>query len=172
MNPGGRRPGVRAGRRGQTTIDYSVGVGVFLLAVAFIFLFLPSVFAPFTAEGGDRLVLADRSADQLAADLLVETETNPTALNATCTVEFFDADGDVGACRYDEDGSDPAAALGISQVGVDLNVTVRRTGGGIRTVDGTRLAAGDEPGPGDDVAVARRAVLLDGRQSRLVVRVW
>jgi hypothetical protein len=158
--------------RGQTTIDYAIGIGLFLVAVAFVFLSLPSMFGPFNSADGDFLILADRSADQLTAELLVEDVTDPSVLNTTCTVEFFDNDTDTGNCRYDTDGADPATALGIDRVGISANVTIRDDADRIRTIDGTDLAVGDAPGPNDNIAVARRAVLLDGEQSRLVVKVW
>jgi hypothetical protein len=172
MTGGDRGTTASGGQRGQTTIDFSVGIGIFLLALAFVFLFLPAMLGPFTSNDGDLLVLADRGADQLTAELLVEEVSRPTVLNKTCTVEFFDADGDTGNCRYDTDGSDPAAALGIGRLGAEVNVTVRRDAGSPRAIDGTVLAVGGTPDPNADVAVARRVVLLDGSQSRLVVRVW
>jgi hypothetical protein len=158
--------------RGQTTIDYAVGISVFLLTVAFIFAFLPSMFEPFTSESGDLLVLADRSADRLAADLLVENLTDPNVLNATCTVGFFNATApDPTGCRYNQNASDIRGALSVNRTGAEFNITVRDAGA-LRTVDETDLAAGDDPPSTGDVTVATRKVLLDGNQSDLVVKVW
>ena len=158
--------------RGQTTIDYAVGVSVFLLTVAFVFAFLPSMFEPFTSEAGDLLVLADRSADLLSADLLVEDLTEPSVLNATCTVGFFNTtNADPPDCGYGENASDLRGALNVTRPGASVNVTVTDSGS-ISTVDGTTLAAGERPPPNADVAVAERKVLLDGNQRDLVVRVW
>lgn len=169
----GARPDTPASRdRGQTAIDYAIGITVFLLVVAFVFAFVPTTFAPFAGDDGRLMVLADRTADHLTDDLLVASVADPVVFNATCTTGFFDADGVApSACRYDEDGSDLRAALGIDAPGVHLNATLERDGS-VATLEGTRLAAGDQPRSQADVNVARRMALLDGKQYRVYVRVW
>jgi len=152
--------------RGQTTIDYAVGVSVFLLVVAFVFAFAPSLTAPFTGDATDAVVVADRSADRVANDLLVEDPTRPAVLNTTCTEAFFDTDGPDRSddCRYDANASKRKTALGVLSPVRSVNVTV--------VGDGPTLAAGPSPSRGADVSVARRAVLLDGSDASVVVRVW
>jgi len=171
--PAGVRGDADGAGRAQTAIDYGIGVGVFLLVVAFVFAFMPSMFAPFTSTSGDELVVADRSADYLTSDLLIEEAGRSVVLNATCTEAFFDTAGsDPAGCRFDEDAANLESALGVERPGVRLNVTVRNGSSGVRELDGTRLVAGGRPGPSADVLVARRSVLLDGEQNRVVVRVW
>jgi len=158
--------------RGQTTIDYAVGVGLFLLVVAFVFAFLPSIFAPFSGDSGTLPVLTDRGADRLSSDLLVESPRRPAALNATCTEGFFDADGSVPAgCRYATDGDDLAGALGVDAPAISINVTVG-DGTGARSLDGTELSAGPAPPSNADAVTARRIVFLEGESGRLTVRMW
>ncbi|MFB6125906.1 MAG: hypothetical protein ABEJ79_01200 [Halolamina sp.] len=158
--------------RGQTTIDYVIGVTIFLLVVAFVFAFVPTTFAPFSGDDGRLLVVADRTADHLTDDLLVAEPTEPAVFNATCTAEFFGTDGSFPAgCRYDADGGDLPAALDVTTPGVRLNATVERNGS-VASVDGVTLAAGDAPGNADDVNVARRLALIGGEQYRVYVRVW
>lgn len=160
-------------QRGQTTIDYVIGISIFLVVVVFVFGFMPTIFAPFQADTGGSTVLADRSADRLAADLLVESPDRPAVLNSTCTVGFFDADGSApSGCRYDDDsdGANLSTALGTGQF-TNLNVTVR-TGGSIAQVDGTTLAVGDSATGNQDIVVANRVVFVDGDQHQLYVRVW
>lgn len=165
--------------RGQTPVDFALGIGLFLLTVAFVFAFIPSIFAPFEGGSGELLVLADRSADHLAGNLLVDDPATPAALNATCVAGFFDADGAApGGCRFsdEEDGDDLRAALGIERPGVSVNATIRDPDGGIAvlgTADGdVTLAAGRPPPSTVDIAVARRLALVDGTEHRIVVRVW
>ncbi|ELY87602.1 hypothetical protein C483_16923 [Natrialba hulunbeirensis JCM 10989] len=56
--------------RGQTTQDFAVGIGIFILAIAFVFSFLPSLITPFDSPaGGAETAQADRIADQVVADL-------------------------------------------------------------------------------------------------------
>jgi len=157
--------------RGQTTLDFAIGVSLFLGVVVLAFAFMPSMFAPFETDTGAEFVVADRSADRLTADALVDAPSDPSVLNATCTEEFFDTAGpDPVGCRYVDDASDLPGALGLDG-GVRVNVTVHDDAG-IRTLDGTLLAAGPPPTTVDDTVVATRVVLLDGDQHRLYVRVW
>ncbi|PSP55251.1 hypothetical protein BRC82_06695 [Halobacteriales archaeon QS_1_67_19] len=161
-------PDVRSSRA-QTSIDFVVGMSVFLLTVAFVVGFLPGVFEPFTASGEGDVLAADRTAALLADQSLAESGT-AGRLNATCTAEFFDADGAVGDCRFDADAADLDAALGLGPA-TAVNVTIAENGT-VRTVDGVELAAGSEPPASESVVVSRRVVLLDGEESDLRVRVW
>lgn len=155
--------------RAQTTLDFTVGMSIFLAVVVFVFAFLPTMFAPFDSHTGGDAATADRVADRLSADALVDSSSNPSVLNATCTTEFFDADGSVGSCRYSSDANDLPTAVGVDDL-VHVNVTVRNASG-IRTL-GVPLKAGDTPTSVDDPVVAKRVVLLSGEQDRLFVRVW
>ncbi|MFB6167461.1 MAG: hypothetical protein ABEJ43_01285 [Haloferacaceae archaeon] len=161
--------------RGQTTLDFTVGVSIFLTVVLFTVAFIPTIFGPFTTDTGNSAVTADRVADRLAHDVLAVGSTSPGALDESCTETFFDGadDGSVTGCRYPDDADDPDDLRSV--VGVDdatqVNVTIQDESG-IRTIAGTRLAAGEEPTTVSDAVVARRAVLLGGEQSRLYVRVW
>jgi hypothetical protein len=157
--------------RAQTTLDFAVGMSVFLGIVAFAFAFMPTMFAPFQSDTGTEFVVADRAADRLAADALAESPRDPGVLDTDCTRDFFDTGAaPPPACRYGTDASDLRAALGVGD-DVNVNVTLR-DGGGVGTLGGTRLAAGGEPTSVDDTVVATRVVLLDGDQHRLFVRVW
>lgn len=158
--------------RGQTTLDYAVGVASFLIVVGFVFAFIPSIVGPFTAEPSDRPLIADRSADQLSQDMLIDAPT-AYSLNATCTEGFFDADGGAPAgCRFGMDAQDLPEALSVSSPGVSFNVTIRDADGNLRSVNGVQLAAGDTPRPGSNVVSAKRVVLLEDTRGYLEVRVW
>lgn len=161
--------------RGQTTLDFAVGVSVFLGVVAFAFAFAPTMFAPFDSDTGVNSVIADRSADRLAADALATSPDDPSVLDGDCTRSFFD--GSVPAdCRYAT--TDLGDALGVDAT-TRVNVTIEDDSG-VRTLGGTRLAAGDPTTTTADVVVARRVVLLPGgddptfdrERNRLLVRVW
>jgi hypothetical protein len=166
----GQDTGARS--RGQTTLDYAVGVASFLIVVGFVFAFIPSIVGPFTAEPSDRPLIADRSADQLSQDMLIDAPT-AYALNATCTEAFFDADGTApDDCRFGMDAQDLPTALNVSSPGVSFNVTIRDANGDLRSVDGTELAAGEPPRPGSNVVSAKRVVLLDNSRGYLTVKAW
>lgn len=158
--------------RGQTTVDFAVGISVFLLVVAFVFTFVPTTFTPFSGDDSRQMVLSDRTADHLADDLLVADPHEPAVWNGTCTTGFFDADGAVpSGCRYDQDAADLGDALDVAGTSARLNVSVERDGR-VASVDGVRLAAGGSPSAGATVSVARRLTLLDERRYSVYVRVW
>ena len=95
-----RRPktvSISLGERGQTTQDFAVGIGVFILAVAFVFSFLPSILTPFDSSvSGGQTAQADRVADRIVYDL--STETGPeTELDGD---EFRELDDDELADRF------------------------------------------------------------------------
>jgi hypothetical protein len=157
--------------RGQTTLDFALGMSVFLGVLIFAFGFMPAMFAPFENDTGAGFVTADRAADRLSADILTDTPREPSVLDDGCTVEFFDADGSAPAtCRFDSDAANLSAALGLGDT-ARTNVTIR-DGSGIRTLGGVRLAVGPVPTTANDPVVARRSVLLADAQHRLFVRVW
>ncbi|MFB6300276.1 MAG: hypothetical protein ABEH65_08460 [Halobacteriales archaeon] len=161
--------------RGQTTIDYAIGVALFLLAVGFVITFLPSMLDPFEA-GQAKPLVADRAASQLAEDTLGRP-TEPARLNDSEVVEFFDTDDSVPI----------ADELGIDEQ-YDINVTIKRNVTGdtdpdILCYDGTdihhtascssKLARGPSvPVEYDTVVTARRTVYVDGWDVMLEVRVW
>ena len=158
--------------RGQTTIDFATGIGLFVLVAAFVVAFVPGIFVPF--DGGSDVGAADRVAESLATDRLGDPRT-PYVLNATCTAGFFeqlrnDTFSAPSACRFDTTIRDPARLSGLDAT--DLNVTVERLRGGVVASGGTTLAAGPTPPTAGSVTTARRVVLLGGTQYRLVVRAW
>lgn len=158
-------------RKAQTNIDFLIGMSVFLLTVAFVFGLVPGIFDPFSVDGGSNSLVADRGAARLTEGVL-GSPANPAVLNATCTVGFFNtADPDPGECRYEHNATRLEDALAIPD-GTHVNVTIVDDNG-VRTLDGTTLAAGPDPqGGSTGVVVARRVVSLDGETNKLFVRVW
>lgn len=153
--------------RGQTTLDFVIGLSVFLLALGFAFGFLPGVFAPFSVDSDAELMRADRSAVRLSERIL-GSPTRPNRLNSTCTAAFFEGATLHPGCRYET--LDLTGALGLPSR-TNVNVTVEREGD-VASVDGVRLARGPVPSRTSDVGVARRLVILEGATYNLIVRVW
>lgn len=164
---------MRAETRAQTPVDFAVGTSLFLIVVIAVFGFLPSMFGPFVQESNADAMVTDRSAARLAEDLLVGDPARPAVLNESCTEEFFDADGAAPeTCRYDEDGADLPAALGIAGWS-NVNVTIRDGDTGtIHDIGGTELAAGPDVPESADAIASRRLVLLGGEERQLYVRAW
>ncbi len=140
--------------RGQTAIDFVIGIALFLLAVAFVLAFVPSMFAPFHgADAADGLV-ADRSAAHLVETKFVEDPSAPGALNESQVTTFFED------CADEENtGAWVADALGVGTE----NILV--------SIDGIN----ESPcgGPADDAeTVSTRIVTIDGEIYTLEVVVW
>lgn len=155
--------------RGQTGFDFLVGMSVFLVTVGLVFTFAPGMFEPFTTEAGPHMIVADRSAARLVGDVLVESPDRPGVLNETCTVEFFDGAGSIpSGCRFET--HDVNEVLGLDS-NTRVNVTIL-DGGTVETVGTTELHSGPSPDGTDSVIASQRMVVLDGNQSRLLVKVW
>lgn len=184
-----RRPGEE--RRAQTPIDFAVGAGVFLLSLAFVIAFVPTLFDPFTAAETASPVVSDRIAAEIAGDLLAASPAEPGVLSPACTVAFFE-NGEGNATLADAadcpDGieNDAAAQFGLnSDVQVVIhapdapnasenaaNVTVATRHGTFENVELNRASDSPSGVDGDDVTVSQRFVSLHGEQYRLTVRVW
>lgn len=159
--------------RGQTTLDFAIGAGVFLIAIAFVMAFVPGMFVPFDANTGT--LSADRAADSLANDLL-GSPSQPGVVNTTCTAAFFnqttgnpvaiDVDTE---CRFGSGATEPGEVFGVSD---RINVTIEDFDGTVVEYSGSTLSAGKDPSAGASVSTVRRTIMFDGDSKRLVVRVW
>lgn len=169
--------------RGQTGIDFIIGIGVFLVSIAFVFSFVPGMLAPFGDAAGDPIV-ADRIADELVYEDLAGT-AGPSVLDEQCTLAFFGHAATPG-CPFDDSG-DPEDWLAIPPR-THLNVTIEKNfdsnpgrevacwdSGSLTDCDtgGDRLAYGDPPPTKSaSVATASRVVHVGGSDAVLTVRVW
>lgn len=168
-------------RRGQTTLDFAIGMSIFLLAVIFVLTFVPGMLEPFQSGPHEATVVTDRIASQLVGSTLTDGGSQ-YLLNTTCTLAFFNTSYDDAGCGFDN--SRPVA----DRLGTDMhvNVTVKRDFDGDGTAepacwyndqvtdcaDGWQLAAGDSGGAPRSVVVARRVAALDSLDVEVLVRVW
>ncbi|MFC4549504.1 MULTISPECIES: DUF7287 family protein [Halorussus] len=177
--------------RGQTTIDFVIGVSVFLLAVSFVFAVVPGILEPLVGSAQEETVAVDRIASQLAEGTLGDPST-PYVLDVGCTTYFFGGPSE-SDCRFgsgslhDRIGVADDTGVNVQLVGdtddadqtpdvlcndgsgtVDERDDVVAAGGSC-----TAFEAGDSPPAGSgSVMVARRFVTLDGIDAVLKVRVW
>jgi hypothetical protein len=173
------------GDRGQTTIDFMIGVGVFLLVVGFVLGIIPGMIDPFS-DSQETTLVADRIATQVSEGMLAEPD-RPTVLNQTCVNAFFGvtaADGEGCPVPFDETVTDLNARLGV-QDHQSINVTVRRDvdgdgeleqlesdGTNVTASAGTALASGPTVPSGQSQIAASRTAYIDGKDVTVVVRVW
>jgi hypothetical protein len=165
--------------RGQSSIDFVIGFGVFFLTFSFVILLLPELLSPFS--GPQETVVADRAAGTLTGDLLASGTVG--VLNQTCTAEFLTGSG--STCSFG--GTSTTALVGISDehtvnVSLEQNVSsgpetevVCYNGTAIQECasGGDTLARGAPP-PADtkSVRTASRVVTVAGETLYLRVRVW
>lgn len=173
--------------RGQTTLDFALGISIFLIVILFVFTFIPGLLDPFTLNNEENTPLAGQIADRLSQDTLGDP-TEPYVLDRYCTVAFFNSsDAGPSQCRY-EDG-DLHDRLNIPQT-KDINVTIgsggtdilcwNATQNNLTSTSGcgsgdTKLRAGSSPtvgGGNPSTITARRVVSLNGEDVTLKVVVW
>ncbi|SEO35522.1 hypothetical protein SAMN04487948_10231 [Halogranum amylolyticum] len=175
--------------RAQTTIDFAIGAGVFLLAVAFVVAFIPGMLDPY--EGIQReTVTADRVATQLSTDLLGDPN-EPYTLDTDCTVAFF-GDTSPTTCRFT--GSDLTERISVGDTqSVDVMLvadlddddaattlcwdtdseSLVEEGAAVCDVDELLVEqTSDPPTDTGSVVVAHRIVSLANTDVTLLVRMW
>ncbi|MFP8955224.1 hypothetical protein ACLI4Y_00735 [Natrialbaceae archaeon A-CW3] len=147
--------------RGQTTQDFAVGIGVFLLAVAFVFSFVPTLITPFATSTTSETAQADRIADEIVANYSAE----PNQLNLA---DLNDADLDeLGLRAVDENRIDR------------VNVTIVDTSDGGETYahpDGREYSDESAGSATRLVTITETNGLADALECdagcKLIVRVW
>ncbi len=171
--------------RGQTTIDFVIGVAVFIIVVGFVFGVIPNLIDPFSGSQETTLV-ADRLATQITEGMFAKPD-RPTVLNATCTFGFFDqtlGSGKNCAVPYEASETDLSTRLGVNDRH-SINVSIRRdvdsdgnlellsTDGEIVSANAaTQLSIGPTVPSGQSVIAASRTAFIDGKDVTVVVKVW
>jgi hypothetical protein len=168
--------------RGQATqFDFVVSMGLraFILA-AVVAASLTVVGATATEDYSGRSV-AKRSADRLAADLLVANAGDVT-LDRDCTQAYFQAD--TSTCGYADSWSSSGEEFLHDSLAVShtyrVNATIETPNDKLATLDGTTLGLGPDPSTATDKTVhswyRRRPIDMDGdgtaRTYTIYVRVW
>lgn len=178
----------RTAMRGQTTLDFATGMGIFLLSITFVFVFVPGTLQPFTESAQAETAGSDRVADLVVKDLVAEPG-KPYVLDGACTAALM-SDSPGAGCGFD--GSTLSVRLDLPERQF-VNVTIREVGGGgtetlcwdrndervVRTSSSdcdagdVELVAGDQPPEySESVVTARRIVTIDGTRSAVEVRLW
>lgn len=184
--------------RGQTTIDFAIGIAIFLGVMVFAFSFVPGILQPFELSGDEEPALSDRIANSLSQDMLGSAE-QPHILDRYCTVAFFNDSNDASTdCNYEDEDIEELFNL-RSFHNVNITLKGNTSAGGTETQQlcwsdespphsepglverddcdpGTGdviLAKGDEVRDGQGTTItARRVVLLDGESVTLEVVLW
>lgn len=172
--------------RAQTTIDFTIGISIFLVVLAAVFLFVPGTLQPFTQGGQEDIVSVNRVTDDLAEQSLAENGT-PHILNGTCTNAFFDSTD--SSCDFGGTVQENTGVRDLKQINVTIQGNVSPRSGTTKILcydasedpgdklenpscSGTRLAIGNRAAETGSSVTSRRVVELDGFDVFLVVRVW
>jgi hypothetical protein len=180
--------------RGQTTLDFAIGISIFLAVVLFVFIFIPGLLEPFTLSGEEETVLAGTVADRLSQEQLGDP-AEPYVLDRHCTVEFFKVSpGATDGCRFDSDPLEdrlnlpPGTNINVTLVGNfsdspgnsqplcwdDDGKDISQRGSGVCGNPGdTNLSIGSTPPSSNDATItARRVVSVNGESVTMKVVVW
>ncbi|AHF99049.1 hypothetical protein HALLA_09360 [Halostagnicola larsenii XH-48] len=149
-------------QRGQTTQDFAIGVGVFLIAVAFAFTAVPAITG---TDAGPNERIADARTDQIATAIVgdLATDESPTEL-----------DGDRLRNEYADDeiqkrfGLRTADGVALESVRITLETIDRET---------ELLTRGEDSASGRPTDSVERLVSVGDTEDcqvacRLVVEVW
>lgn len=179
--------------RGQTTLDFAVGMSLFAAVVLFVFLFVPGILAPFTVGAQDETVTTNRVADGLTQNAL-GSPGRPNDLEVHCTLIFFEnarKGQSADACGFE--GTNLTSFVGVGprqQLNVTFVGNVSSADAGSDPLCWSRsnealverddsgdcdlpLVAGDRPmRTNDDAVTASRVATLDGTDVTVRVEMW
>ncbi|ELZ13597.1 hypothetical protein C479_02091 [Halovivax asiaticus JCM 14624] len=152
--------------RGQTVQDFAVGIGIFLLAIAFVFSFVPSIITPFEDAGGAETAQADRIAATIVENASTET-TNELDWAALSTYDGSDSEE-----LADELGLKKTGSTAITHVNITL-IEIED----VAADDPKLVLAGGDDYDDQIGSSASRIVTTDDQSQcetacKLVVRVW
>ena len=163
---GNRRRGHRARDRGQTLHDYVAGISVFILTVTVVIGFLPSVLAPYQANGN----VADATTVERISDRLVSNLSTASAPNVL--------DSDQLSSVLAKDNGELQRRYGLAEYqNVNISVVTMNGSAVVRNQSGDALTAGAN-NAGNPTTAAARVISLSERPDRctpacrLVVEVW
>ena len=162
---------------GQISLDYLIGVTIFLLTFIFVFAFIPGMFSPFHSNSDEITMAADRTAAVLVENVLAAGgagDKQPCILDTAAVNQFT------------SDLSSPATStqirqsLGLNTSGstqYNLEVVIEEQGEPARVINN-----GQVPGT-TNVGQSKRYVLIrdhagsgvdayPGRAAIITVRVW
>ncbi|MEZ3164067.1 hypothetical protein ABNG03_07965 [Halorubrum sp. RMP-47] len=171
--------------RGQTVLDFVVGMSVFLVTVGFTFAFVPSLLEPYAVGEGATVIVAERGAARLAESSLAGSGSAAT-LSHACTFAFFNGTdsetaSDESDCIWRANAEDLHAELGVDDTrGLNVTVTWNGTVGELDSGGhNATMRAGPAPPRDRSVAAASRIVTIDDPEDRtapdtyrLTLRVW
>lgn len=161
---------------GQMSIDFLIGITIFLLAFTFLFAAIPSLFAPFQSNSDELTMTADRAGVVLVENLLVANTSNNMPQPGIIDIDKFN---DLNAKLNGPDQVNVRKALGLDAGDCIYKIQVV-----LQQENGTNLIIPNNDQPGNqNVGQSRRFVFVryhgtgnpanyPGLKAVLTVRVW
>ena len=149
--------------KGQTSLDFIAGIGIFLSVFLFVFTFIPGMLTPFQSNSDELTMVADRAGITLVQNVLIDHPENPNIISEVKLNDMISQLNGPGSLDYRKN------TLGIDSTArvYSLNVTMVK-------MSGEDYKAGPECPEGTiNLGQSRRVVLTDsGAIGVLVVKVW
>lgn len=135
--------------KGQISIDFIAGVGIFMVTFMFVAQFIPGMLIPFQSTSDELTIMADRVSTILVEDYLVNNPSRPNVVSATELDNFLEYD--LNSTNY----FSTLKKLGLvsSIQSYNLNVTVKYS-------NGRTISAGGTPPDFANIARTVRFILI------------
>ena len=158
---------------GQISLDYVIGVSIFVVSFFFLYNILTSLFLPFQSNSNENKPMADRASMVLIESTsgLAVSESSPNIIDKTKIVQLG-ADLN-NPLTYD--GTRAKLGLVTSNLKYNLNISLRYFNNSLYPNSSYPiLMAGSTPDEYTNVAQTMRVVYLsqDSKRLMLVVKVW
>ena len=165
----------------QISLDYLIGVTIFLLAFLFVFAFIPGMFTPFNSNSDEVTMSADRVAATLVENVLVvggPTTKEPCILDAATINQF----------KTDIESNPTTSKLVRQKMGLnrsdsgslyDLQVVIQKEDGSEIDVQSSDTLGGTNVGQSKRYVLVRDSTAIlgtidnyPGQSAIVIVRVW
>ncbi len=157
----------------QISIDYIVGIGIFIVAITFVFQFMFTIFAPFQSNSDEMTLAADR-ASTIIVERLIKAEKSGT-LNVVDQGKLYQLNNSKLNYSNQTAYNNILSEIGLisREMSYDLNMTVSYTNNGtLLNFSGPALPTHA------DIAQTKRFVLITNsstgynQTAYISVRVW
>ena len=157
----------------QMTIDYVTGMGIFLIAVAFVFQFIYGLFIPLQSNSEIVTLTADRASTILVERMLVPDR--PQAPNVIDQGKLYNFSTKLNNRSNPQDYNDTIHELGISSPETytyDINISVVTLDGTIKNQSGPDIPENINVGNTKRLVRIMNSSTGSNESAYIFVRVW
>lgn len=163
----------------QVTIDYIAGIGIFLIAIVFVFQFMYGLFIPFQS-GSDKVTLAADKASMVLVERALHVDKSGANIIDESKLYYFNNTKINYANQANYTATLRELGLFSTEAVFDMNISVAYTNGTIAKQNGTNfpLISGPSLPDNTDIGQTKRLVLIINSSTGynetaiLSVRVW